>query len=91
MADSIGGSSLHSFWCIPSEDKRDAITQSGSSSEMSGSIFTDEEYHELRFLLLDEVESAGVTLFGRLEESLRLSVPRASSTEALQGRQHCLS
>ena len=40
------------------------------------------------FLLLDEIEAAGVTLFGRLEESLRLNVPQTSSTEALQRRQH---
>ena len=85
MADNIGGSTIHSFGRIPFKDKRGAIIQSGSSSEVGGSIFTGEEYHELRFLLLDEIEAVGVTLFGRLEESLRLNVPRTSSTEALQG------
>ena len=51
-------------------------------------MFTEVNYHDLRFVLLDEVEAAGVTLFGRLEESLRLHVPCTSNTEAIQRMQH---
>ena len=88
MADNIGGSTIHSFGRISFKDKCGVVIQSGRGSELSGSIFTDEEYHELRFLLLDEIEAAGANLLGRLEKNLRLNVPRTSSTRALQRKQH---
>ena len=40
-------------------------------------------------MLMDEVEAAGVTLFGKLEDSLRLNVPRTGSAQAIQRKQHC--
>ena len=87
MADNIGGSTIHSFGRIAFKDKRGMVIQSGRGAELGGSIFADEEYHELRFLLIDEIEAAGVGLVGRLEENVRLNVPQTSSTKALQRKQ----
>ena len=89
MVGNIGGTTIHSVGRIPFKGKRGNVVQSGKGAEPGGSIFTDEEYHELRFVLMDEVEAAGVSLFGRLEDSLRLNVPRTSTLQAIQGKQHC--
>ncbi len=40
-------------------------------------------------LLFDEIEAAGVDIFGQIEEKMRLKVPLANSvSEGLGGRQH---
>ena len=67
MADNIGGSTLHSFGHIAFKDKRGMLIQSGKNAECGASIFAEEDYHELRFLLIDEIEAAGASLLGRLE------------------------
>ena len=88
MADNIGGSTLHCFGHIALKDKRGMFIQSGKNVERGASIFAEEEYHELRFLLVDEIEAAGASLLGRLEYNIRLNVPQTSSTRALQHKQH---
>ena len=65
------------------------MVHSGRGSEPGGSMLTDEDFHELRCVLMDEVEAAGVTLFGKLEDSLRLNVPGTGSAQAIQRKQHC--
>ena len=89
MADNIGGSTVHSFGHIPFKDRRGVLIQTGKGTGSSGSFFTDEEWHELRILLFDEVEAAGVSLFGRLEENVRLKVPATNTAyEGLRREQH---
>ena len=85
MADNIGGTTIHSFGRIPFKDKRGMVIHPGKNTETSASIFADDPWHELRFVLLDEVEACGVSIFGRLEESLRANVPSSNSAyQALQ-------
>ena len=85
MADNIGGTTIHSFGRIPFKDKRGVTIHPGKNTETTASIFADEPWHELRFVLLDEVEACGVSIFGKLEESLRANVPSSNSAyQALQ-------
>ena len=59
------------------------LIHTGQDKISYGSFVSDEEWHELRFILLDEVEAAGAGLLGQLEENLRLKVP--STNTALRG------
>ena len=55
------------------------------NTETKVSIFADDPWHELRFVLIDEVEACGVSIFGRQEESLRVNTPSSNSAvQALQ-------
>ena len=67
MGDNIGGSTLHSFGHIAFKDRRGMFIQAGKESKHAGSSVGDEEWHELRILLFDEVEAVGAMLFGSLE------------------------
>ena len=89
MADNIGGSTMHSFARIPFKDRRGMLIQTGKGTTDPGSWPKDDEWAELRFLLFDEVEAAGVHLFGTVEEHVRRKVPsRDSAVEALRKAQH---
>ena len=83
MADNIGGSTMHSFGRIPFKDRKGMLIKAGGESEAAGMLGSPGDWHELRFLLIDEVEAAGSALLGQLEESLRLHVP--STNAALDG------
>ena len=72
MADNIGGSTMHSFGRIPFKDRRGTLIQSTGDSKSAAMFGSPGDWHELRFLLIDEVEAAGCGVLGRLEENLRL-------------------
>ena len=89
MADNIGGSTMHSFGRIPFKDRRGTLINSSGESKSAGMFGSPDDWHELRFLLIDEVEAAGCSLLGRLEENLRLQVPSTNAaSEGLRARQH---
>ena len=89
MADNIGGSTMHSFGRIPFKDRRGTLIKSSGESKSAGMFGSPDDWHELRFLLIDEVEAAGCSLLGRLEENLRLQVPSTNAaSEGLRARQH---
>ena len=78
MADNVGGSTMHSFGRIAFKDRRGAVIFADKGSKDSHKAFGTDEWHELRFLLFDEVEAAGVSLFGTLEENVRTRLPLPS-------------
>ena len=89
MADNIGGSTMHSFGRIPFKDRRGIDIHPSAAKQDSGICGGADDWHELRFILLDEVEAAGAGLIGRLEENVRLQVPSTSSAVAgLRSEQH---
>ena len=88
-ADNIGGSTMHSFGRIPFKDRRGTLIKASGESKSAGMFGSPDDWHELRFLLIDEVEAAGCSLLGRLEENLRLQVPSTNAaSEGLRARQH---
>ena len=91
MADNIGGSTMHSFGRIPFKDRRGIDIRPSAGKENSGICGEADNWHELRFILLDEVEAAGAGLIGTLEENVRRDVPSTSSAVAgLKRQQHCI-
>ena len=89
MADNIGGTTIHSFARFAFSYKRGFMVQPGKKADGKGSIFTDEPWHELRIVLVDEVETCGTNIFGHLEESLQLNVLASNSAcQALRKTMH---
>ena len=65
------------------------LIHAGGESKAASMFGSADDWHELRFLLLDEVEAAGSGLLGRLEDNLRLQVPSTNvASEGLRVRQH---
>ena len=82
---------MHSFGRIPSKDRRGIDIRPSAGKENSGICGEADNWHELRFILLDEVEAAGAGLIGTLEENVRRDVPSRSSVVAgLKRQQHCI-
>ena len=81
---------MHSFGRIPFKDRRGIDIQPSSGKNGSGICGEEGDWHELRFILLDEVEAAGAGLIGKLESNVRLQVPSTNCAVAgLRTRQHC--
>ena len=89
MADNIGGNTVHSFGKIPSKGRRGIDISVGGRKENAGICGEGGDWHELRFILFDEIEAAGAGLTGKLEANVRERVPSTNAVVAgLRKQQH---
>ena len=89
MADNIGGITLHSFGKIAFKDRRGVLINTGRISEKDSKGLFPETWNNLRFLLIDEIEAAGVEIIGQIESKIRTNVPVSSTVhQAMQHTQH---
>ena len=70
MAANIDGSTIHSWGNVTFVDRRGIEIKSRASDPESMAIKAAKN-SKLRFVLIDEVEAAGVKLLGQLVESVR--------------------
>ena len=77
---------MHSFGRIGFRDRRGIDIKPSEAKEGSGICGEEGDWHELRFILLDEVEAAGAALLGKLEEHIRSQVPVTNCSIAGLGK-----
>jgi hypothetical protein len=75
MADNVGGATLHSFGGIPFKDRRGITVNAGSFMDEDKQSLHAKKWHNLRVLLVDEIEAAGVDLLGDVEAKMHQLVP----------------
>ena len=89
MADNVGGTTLHSFGSVPFKDRRGITVNTGDIMDEDKHSLSGKKWHNLRVLLVDEVEATGVELIGEIEAKMQLMVPfRYEITPGLQTQQH---
>ena len=89
MADNVGGTTLHSFGSVPFKDRRGITVNTGDIMDEDKHSLSGKKWHNLRVLLVDEVEATGVELIGQIEAKMQLMVPfRYEITPGLQTQQH---
>ena len=69
MADNIGGNTIHSFANISFKDRRGIEIKPHTNKDGGGICGEEGNLHELRFILLDEVEAAGAELIGNAKRT----------------------
>ena len=89
MADNIGGGTIHSFGGIPFKDRRGQVVNASGFMDDDKQSLQSKKWHNLRVVLCDEIEAAGVDIIGKTEAKMRSHVPVANSvTDGLQSIQH---
>ena len=62
MADNIGGGTIHSFGGIPFKDRRGVLINSTGFLDDDKQSLLAKKWHNLRVVLIDEIEAAGVDI-----------------------------
>ena len=75
MADNVGGTTLHSFGGIPFKDRRGITVNAGGFMDDEKQCWSAKKWHNLRFVLVDEIEAVGVDLMGLVEDKMNKLVP----------------
>ena len=70
MADNVGGSTLHSFGAIPFKDRRGVVVNASSFMDDEKQSLLSKSWHNLRVLLCDEIEAAGVDIIGKIDAAM---------------------
>ena len=80
---------MHSFGGIAFKDRRGVVVNASGLMDDDKQSWLSKKWHNLRFVLIDEIEAAGVDIVAQIEEKMRASVPMTVGVlEGLRGTQH---